>query len=189
MHVCSKERFLEDVSSHKLTVLKEDGVYRHLKFSDGSFNMQFDIITWPGNLCYTGDMGSYLFTRVEDMFTFFRGDDLKINTGYWAEKCQASGTNDGLSVYDQEEAVETIRDILKQESAHGEIVDEIEENVIPCSEDEFSLRQAMSELEHDYEDIFCDFWEVDLHVRPYRYIWCCYALVWAIALYDSETTK
>lgn len=63
-----KDRFLRDIQEHELTVIRDDGVYRHLRFQKpGTSVMYFDLITWPGHLCFTGDMGSYLFSRVRDM--------------------------------------------------------------------------------------------------------------------------
>lgn len=93
---CTEERFLRDVAQHELIVIREDGVNRHLRFKQpGTGNMHFDLITWPGILCYTGDMGTYVFQRTTDMFEFFRQDrkynqsrgrQLSINLGYWTEK-------------------------------------------------------------------------------------------------------
>ena len=93
---CTEERFLADVSKHEMTVIRDDGVSRHIRFSiPGTGCMHFDLITWPGCLCYTGDMGTYVFQRTTDMFEFFRTDreysrkrgrELSINLGYWTEK-------------------------------------------------------------------------------------------------------
>lgn len=50
-------------------------------------------------LCYTGDMGTYVFQRLTDMFEFFRtdreykkrnGGKLAVNLSYWGEKLQAT---------------------------------------------------------------------------------------------------
>ena len=66
-------RFLEDIKDHRLTVRVNRGTDRHLHFSKpGSIDQSFDLVTWPGHLCYTGDMGTYVFERLPDMFTFFR---------------------------------------------------------------------------------------------------------------------
>ncbi len=93
---CTEERFLRDVAEHAMTVIREDGVSRHIRFAKpGTGCMHFDLITWPGILCYTGDMGTYVFQRTTDMFEFFRHDraynqsrgrKLSINLGYWIEK-------------------------------------------------------------------------------------------------------
>lgn len=89
------ERFKRDTAKHAMTVLHDDGLYRHLRFHapDSSFYW-FDIVTWPGTLAFRGDVGAgYIFSRVEDMFTFFRrnGNEHGINPGYWAEKLSDGG--------------------------------------------------------------------------------------------------
>lgn len=79
------ERFKGDTAGHEMTVLHDDGLYRHLRFrrpDRGSY--WFDLITWPGNLTVNGDCGTFTFSRVEDMFEFFRG--YRVNPQYWAEK-------------------------------------------------------------------------------------------------------
>lgn len=92
--------FLKDVATHEMQLLRDDGVYRHLRFKrPGTICMYFDLITWPGSLCYTGDMGTFVFTRLRDMFEFFRTDreyaqrrgdrQLFVNHGYWSEKLVA----------------------------------------------------------------------------------------------------
>lgn len=92
--------FLKDVATHEMQLLRDDGVYRHLRFKrPGTACMYFDLITWPGSLCYTGDMGTFVFTRLRDMFEFFRTDreyaqrrgdrQLFVNHGYWSEKLVA----------------------------------------------------------------------------------------------------
>lgn len=104
-------RFFKDTEKHKLTVLKDDGLYRHLKFSEpGTNSYRFDLVTFPGYMTVTGDMGSYTFCRVEDMLEFFRTDRTKgsdvsryglklhTNRGYWAQKLVAINCNGGSSV-------------------------------------------------------------------------------------------
>ena len=100
MSACTEERFLMDVGSHVMEVLRDDGVYRHIRFKKpGTGCMHFDLVTWPGYLAYSGDMGCYVFSRLDDMFEFFRTDRryssgrLGINLGYWSEKLQAVDGN------------------------------------------------------------------------------------------------
>jgi hypothetical protein len=89
------EEFIKDVSQHKMQILRDDGLYRHIRFKrENTSCYYFDLITWPGALCYTGDMGTFVFSRIPDMFEFFRTDgekgaDLRINPGYWSEKLLA----------------------------------------------------------------------------------------------------
>jgi hypothetical protein len=107
MSDCTQERFLRDVAGHVMTILRDDGVHRHVRFKQpGTSCYYFDLITWPGHLCYTGDMGTFVFRRIEDMFEFFGRDReyhaslgraLAINLGYWGEKLVAVDANGASS--------------------------------------------------------------------------------------------
>lgn len=99
-YACPKEQFLRDVAEHELTVLRDEGVDRHLRFrKPGTSCYGFDLITWPGHLLITGDCGSFLFQRLEDMFQFFRSgqgrdpNGLGLNPQYWSEKLIATDCN------------------------------------------------------------------------------------------------
>lgn len=103
---CTEQRFLRDVESHEMVVVRDDGVNRHIRFRrPGTGMYHFDLITWPGYLCYTGDMGTYVFCRTNDMFEFFRTDrkyrrnegELAINLDYWGEKLVAVDANGAKS--------------------------------------------------------------------------------------------
>lgn len=100
-YACTEKRFLKDAAQHVMTVIRDDGLHRHLRFRKArpaGSEYWFDLITWPGSLCIDGDMGTYVFRRLEDMFEFFRTDreylerrgcKLAINPSYWSEKLQA----------------------------------------------------------------------------------------------------
>lgn len=99
----TEDQFLKEVDQHVMEVIRDDGLYRHIRFRHpGTMCMHFDLITWPGYLCYCGDMGTYVFWRLDDMFAFFRTDrepahrhnrKLGINPGYWSEKLRAVDGN------------------------------------------------------------------------------------------------
>lgn len=82
------ERFARDTAGHQMTVLHEDGLYRHLRFRNPrSSEFWFELITWPGCLTIRGDYGdAYTFARIPDMFEFFRSRSGRINPHYWAQK-------------------------------------------------------------------------------------------------------
>jgi len=131
-----KERFLKETKNHKMEVLMDNGVYRHLKFTnEGSQVYRFDIHTWPGYLCICQDMGTYVFSRVPDMFEFFNSDinkEYAINPGYWGEKLQAVDGNrnaPGYEEFSQEIFEEHVWEEFKQfsEEHEGQIEDEREE--------------------------------------------------------------
>ena len=87
--------FVKHTEKHELKIIKDDGVYRHMRFGDpDTIIYSMHVTTWPGHLAVTGDMGTYLFSRIEDMFKFFRHD--RPNPQYWAEKCQASDERCGM---------------------------------------------------------------------------------------------
>lgn len=114
--------FFKTVKDHKLVVIKDDGVHRHLMLKQpGTMNCHFNLVTFPGYLCYTGDMGSFLFTRLEDMFEFFRtkneeymaemGLKLYTNHSYWSEKLVASncsGRHEGKATEFDEEKFKAV---------------------------------------------------------------------------------
>src|SRR5688500_14967297 len=95
------ERFKKDTADHEMTVLHDDGLYRHLRFqSPARGTYWFDLITWPGSLTIRGDLGNaYTFSRELDMFPFFRSRTGGINPHYWAQKLD---NPDGAVRYDEE---------------------------------------------------------------------------------------
>jgi hypothetical protein len=184
-----------------MTVLRDDGVNRHVRFRNpDSSNMFFDLITWPQCLCYTGDMGTYVFRRTEDMFKFFRASDdlrayhqnkgrkLAINLHYWAEKLESVDRCDGFKEYSPEVFRNHIKDLIGDEEIDPELRAAIEADLItPTFQFELEARDAVAEFNNEHDEIFRDFWEANLTEYTYRFVWCCYALVWGIEQYDVMT--
>lgn len=138
-YACPKDQFLRDVGEHCMTVLRDDGIERHLRFrKPGTGCYGFDLLTFPGHLLITGDCGSYLFRRLEDMFEFFRtdrkpADELHINPQYWSEKLLAtdcSGSRGGAAKEFSKEKFEA--SIKRWFDEHFE--EEIREDVNPDEE-------------------------------------------------------
>lgn len=152
------ERFARDTATHELTVLRDDGMYRHLKFrgvaklKDGSTSPSsfywFDLITWPGNLVVNGDCGSYHLARIPDMFEFFRGHD--INPQYWAEKVRAGKT----SRYSQDRFRRLVTEsAADSEADYAGLAEAVEERIFGefaewKTEYEDSAREALRDFEH-----------------------------------------
>jgi len=185
----TQESFLGDVKNHSMQILRDDGLYRHLVFSNrGSWCMRFDILTWPGYLCYTGDMGTFVFSRIEDMFEFFREDSGRINPDYWSEKIQAADRCDGYKEWSPDKFRRVIEYYLTERSektAPKELRQAVEEEVLSRVDDgQHEAYRAASEFE--YEGFrFDDLWDHNFQEFTYRFLWCCYALVWAIKQYDA----
>lgn len=98
------QAFAKEFAEHELTVLHDDGLYRHLRFARAGTGVgRFDLVTWPGALAASGDLDGYVFTCAHDMIEFFResGNDVGgINPGYWAEKTY--GSRKRIRTYDQD---------------------------------------------------------------------------------------
>lgn len=209
MYQPTEESFLKDVADHQMEVVRDDGMYRHIRFKEpGTYNMKFDLITWPGHLCYTGDMGTYVFSRLPDMFKFFRTDrrhsrGLAINRGYWAEKVFAKDRHDGIKEFSEELFTRAVMDHLIRwirEHARRTTKDERRElweavisDVLGADDDQNGVCKqiAVHEFRHIVNgDVgafyFQDFWECSIEDYTHRFVWCCYAIAWGIQQYDNS---
>jgi hypothetical protein len=194
------ERFDNDVAKHQIQILRDEGLYRHVRFRQpDTYCMGFDLITWPGYLCYTGDMGTFVFSRIADMFEFFRQPDSsepRINPGYWSEKVQAQDRG-GITEFSEEKlkarVKERFEEWVEEEGIDdlGSLWNAIEREVFGLldsygAEGKNQAYQAIMSVEHNGRYPFQDFWEVSADVYTYQFLWCCHALVWGIRRYDEE---
>jgi len=187
MQKLDEKEFLRIVQDHQMKVIKDDGLYRHLFFGKPNTGCHsFGIVTWPGYLCYYGDMGDYLFQRIDDMFEFFRGREgkLEINPGYWSEKVEAY-CSDGIEQYSPEKANQVLEEIVAKGDMSPEVEFAFRDEVFPyVNESEHELRRVVDDFSHD-EFRVSDFWEYDLDEYTFRFLFCCYALVWGIGMYKK----
>ncbi len=182
---CTKEHFLRDIANHRMEVLMDNGLYRHLVFSDGTFNRKFNIVTVPGRLWYFGDMGSYTFCRLEDMFCFFRDrkpGELYINEGYWSSKLE-SYDRDGVDEYDAEETRKLILEHCEDWSSEAktELFEQVD---IEANDGVDQLIRDLYDFEHNGLSLQ-DCHEFICRRSTFRFVWCCYAIVWGIQQYDE----
>lgn len=186
----TKEEFLTHVKDHELTVAHDDGLYRHIILSKGgSFYDRFEIVTWPGYLSYSGDLGDFTFQRLEDMFKFFRGHEP--NPSYWAEKLQAIDRHGGFEEFSLDIMREIIKDDFKywehenSEQRRGDWED-IQEELLNGYESEESAKIAIDRYVSPFGNKhFVDAWEWDLRDYTWRFMFACYAIPWAIGKYDE----
>lgn len=192
------ENFARDVAGHELTVLREDGLYRHVRFrrpDRGEY--WFDLVTWPGVLVINGDMGGHGFARIRDMFEFFRSKH--VNPTYWAEKVFTG--REGLKTYDEDIFKRHVADVLEEseegypgvtEAWRAKVSGDCPEYWTRAEED---ARWALGEFE--YKPVgatgepfhFTDTWEWDLRGYNYQYLWCCHAIRWGVAKYDARPSE
>lgn len=197
------DQFIRDIATHEMQVMRDDGVSRHLRFKRPStMCMHFDILTWPGYLCYTGDMGTFVFRRVTDMLEFFRAGKndkpYRIDFRYWAEKVEAADKGDGLEAFSAEKFKAEVRDYFEQatddtdawtDERKAALWEEIESDVLwPVADDGESVAwAALRDFNHD--DFRFDDWERSCKEYSHRFLWCCHALEWAVRTYDAAKAE
>jgi hypothetical protein len=154
---CIESLFLKNIARHAMTVLRDDGVNRHIRFKRPDRGIYwFDLVTWPGVLCIDGDCGTYVFKRTNDMFAFFRTDreylerwavDLAINPSYWSEKLVAPNYTEAM-----EFSADSFRQHVK-EAFDNWVESSQQDEIYSPSESELKRRSKRnSELWEELED-------------------------------------
>ena len=203
-----EQDFLNAVQNHQMTVVQDTGVFRHLLFMKPNHSDHwFQLTTWEGHLCISGDMGCYVFCRTNDMFKFFRNSALKINPSYWAEKVEAGDVYEYSSDEAKDAILASFHDWVeyKKENADesdtefdlettnfiAEQRDRLDSEILYESEQEHNLLHAIQHWDKDEDGFnFVDFFDGGdpLQDYNYHYIWCLFAIVWGIQQYDSLVT-
>lgn len=192
-HLDTLRRFNNDVAEHEMTVLHDDGLYRHLQFRKPGTSMYwFDLHTAPGILTVRGDMGTYVFARTEDMFDFF-SHDVYVNAGYWGEKLQSISTR-GYRELDEDKFTRfVLEDFWERRTEYEpevarEIWETLRSDVLGDYVDR-STEAAAWGLLHEFRagtaDAFRydDPWGNDFTEYTYPYLWCCHAILAGIRDY------
>ena len=203
----NKEKlFLQAVKDHSMEVLRDDGVSRHLRFSDnGSSIYQFSILTEPNLLIIYGDTGCYTFQRLNDMFNFFRMSEdnfnrfkdvtIPLNPSYWMEK--VIDGRDRCKEFDFYGTMDDVRECLvgryECEVETGElnptdekVINEIIDDVFCYEEDSV---QQIAERISDHEELGYDFLDCIYYKPTSEYMWIIRAIVWGISKYDEYKTN
>lgn len=201
-------RFVRESAQHQMTVLHDDGLYRHLSFrnSEHGWNMWFDLITFPGGLVFQGDGDSFMFRRLDDMFEFFRQPGgAAINPSYWSEKLVGPGGERQAMTYQQEmltrQVAEAVAEAVRRDpEILSGLADAVRDRVTDELVDNESIdRQVVEQFRYwanpddrfaypskapDFE--FGDVWEWRTRDYHWWFLWACNAIVWGIAKYDAH---
>jgi hypothetical protein len=197
------DRFAADTAEHTMTVLHDDGLYRHLRFQrtwwqpplarqQTSGMYRFDLITVPGTLIFQGDGDSFVFSRIEDMFDFFRSNpDRKthqINPRYWSEKLTSG--RDKVMKYDQETFEARVKEAFVDAARYGGVPagtgKALRRDVLEADTYyEQGAREALDTFEHEGFR-FHDTWEWSFKDYDWWFLWACHGIVWGIAQYDAS---
>ncbi|HDV8244856.1 TPA: hypothetical protein RJ953_004008 [Enterobacter hormaechei] len=204
-------RFLLDTAEHRLNVIRDDGLYRHLRLQrPGTSCYYYDVITWPGYLTVVGDMGTWTFSRIADMFEFFGGWTGRTNTGYWSEKLEAGAGRSGCELlakeYDHDAFCESLKSSMREYLEDDAEADEDEDWNYEDTEDsdKAKVREAVRELcrahfsneNEAYQAVSEADWPEQwssqdvcygLTFKTYtsHFRWILFAITWAISKYHN----
>ncbi len=206
-----RESFVRATAEHQMSILHDDGLYRHLRFQKpGTSIYYFDLVTWPGHLVVCGDLGDYHFSRTRDMTEFFapsgaRGgfEDRRwgVNLYYWGEKLLGGRPGRaGAMSYSHDAFRAQLYSWAAKEAAHnadcemypGLLQEALEREVL--DEHTHSMDEALERL-RDVEDEIGerlwsdDAWEWDLREFDASYVWCCWAIVWGLEQHRAAATE
>jgi len=192
----TQDRFEEDTRHHTMQVLHDAGLYRHLLFrAPKSGSYWFEILTWPGSLTIHGDMGTYTFSRLTDMFEFFGTGP--INPDYWAQKL-ASQSALGIKEFSETALNEVVMSHLADWSV--ELTEAEEGHLLAALRNALLRPELALNLHSSYEALatfiwtasggksyqFIDAWEYDLSAYTVHFLWCLRAITYGIRQYQAN---
>ena len=204
-------QFTKDIARHEMTICHDDGLYRHLRFAcqpvpyvePCTSNRSFQLFTAPGTLGISGDMGTYIFARLQDMFRFFDAPAGRINPEYWSEKVTAQDVHCPIRTFSQEKFKEVVLQDFQDrkyafEPAEQELLlSKLKRDVLgdPDTYHEVGAREALRNFvfyskrpgEQRIEFDYSESWEMDFNDFSYHFLWCLEAIVFGIARYRKVT--
>lgn len=187
------ERFKRDTANHVMTVLHEDGLYRHLRFANperGSFGA-FELITWPYNLVVkTGWTFHFDIDATPDMLDLFRNTAFsgEINPSYWQEKVRAG--RDEIEGFDEnlfeQQVKQHVVEAIRNGDAPRGIGREVSRDIFEWGDISHEAG-ARAELEaFSYEGwTFGETWEWNFADYTPGFLWSCHAIRHGIDVYDA----
>lgn len=161
-------------SEHVLTVLHDDGLHRHLRCrKPGMVLWGWDVITWPGYLALTGDLGSWMFSRAPDMLLdFFRGPP---NVHYWLEKVVAHDRGTSFNVVS--------RELIAAHRRDDDASDEAWTEALALADDLDGTSETSQMIEHLMRYIDGDAWDWTITVPSVHAQRALCAIVWTRQAY------
>lgn len=192
-------RFARETANHKMTVLLDDGLYRHLRFMNGGDLYWYDISTTPGQLTFSGDGDSFVFRLAPDMFDMFRqsADSGDINATYWAEKCRSGNARS----YSRERFEECVwKQVAEREQYYRALRDDVQHEIFDGEQFnvDYEADALMAVLGYRYHLVkdrndrgnwdtfrFRRIHDWELRDFDWWFLFACFAIKDAIAQYDA----
>lgn len=193
------ERFARETAKHEMTVLLDQGLYRHLRFANPESSLYwYEITTTPGQLIFSGDGESFVFRLAPDMFEMFRrtAEVGGINATYWAEKCKTGNAKS----YSRERFEEYVwKQVAKGEQYYPGLRDDVREEIFdsPVYDVDHEPAALMTALGYEYwlepgksttglgPFGFKYVHEWELKDFDWWFLFACYAISDAITKYDA----
>lgn len=180
---------------HTVTVLHEDGPYRHLRFEDDADSpfgrYSFDLITWPYNLVVkAGWVFHFDIDATEDMFVLFRKTALtgEINPGYWSEKVRAGRDEiDGFdpNLFEQQVKRYVVEAIREGDAPRG-IGARVTNDIFAWGDVDHEAGARRELEDFRYQDwTFGDVSEWDFRDYTPGFLHCCHAIRHGIDVWDA----
>lgn len=203
----ARGRFVRDAGEHPITVVHDEGLYRHLLFRAAGSLDWFEVITWPGSLTINGGHGTWTFSRTEDMFEFFRSSRglSRINPQYWGEKVRGglAAGNRLTEEYDADEflaqVAEYVDERLEDSDWPDDVITDLRQKIADDVTDDYNdwtheagARELLASFDFQdgpYRFRFHDVWEWDLCVPSSHFLWSCWAVAYAVAAYDRHIAE
>lgn len=200
--------FLRNTDKHEMTVLKEDGLYRHLRFREpGTAMYGYDVITWPGYVTLVGDIADgFTFSRETDMFGFIdHGQPAgHINVSYWAEKL-VGRSRDDVKSYSEDMFKQSVlgqledvfyasdpEDTAEVAPLKAAAIAKAESELFPHAYYEHEAREALNGFTFTDADgtkrSFYETYEWELADYDYHFVLACHALLTAARAFRTMNT-
>nr|WP_233109105.1 hypothetical protein [Streptomyces sp. 14R-10] len=192
----AQEQFASEAEGAGVSVLKDDGVYRHLRIHLPRASWKWcEVVTWPGALTLNGGLGCWTFTvPEEDPLGLFRPNphSERVNPLYWEGKL-APGSK--ARVYSTSRATAYIRqDVAEAADDFPGLAGDVDSDLLdgsPCVDlsTEGGLRAALAAFEEmhgaTYEGWRFPVESWDLKRFDPWFVLSCVVLPWAVEQYDA----
>lgn len=199
-HADQYRQFARQTRRHRLSVLHQDGLYRHLRVAQPDTRMwSWDVITWPGHLTIVGDVADgFTFTRIPDMLDFFDTTDYPdldgvpyINPDYWAEKLSyAHRGRDVARTYSPDIFTEYVSFATEDAVFDGVLTEsaarDLRASALWHRADE---HEALEWLRDNGPDFDQDWWETSLRGFDHQYVIACFAIVTTVRAYRDHVAR
>ena len=186
------EQFAASTRGHVLTVFRDDGLYRHLSFTDvpGVSAWAWTVVTWPGGLTIDG-WHTFTFTGHGDLLARFRATrrDGGPDPAAWAQAAVAGETRgyspDVLTAWVQRETARYEAQCPGLGAAAG--------NAFAGLNAPATVHDARARLDDFFyepgvgngESFRFDRHQAELHDWSESFVWACHALAAVMTAYDQ----